>query len=71
MPPGKDWLTKAVGGKPRREGLGLGRVNGHHERLRTFINRQLRGVGTKYLSNYLEWADAMRRPGFARPVLLQ
>jgi hypothetical protein len=72
MPPRKDWLTKAVGGKPRREGRhGLGRVNCHHERLKTFINRQLRGVGTKYLPNYLGWARAMRRTGFAPPILLQ
>lgn len=57
---------------PPREGRrGLGRVNGHHERLKTFINRQLRGVGTKYLPNYLGWARAMRRPGFTPPVLLQ
>jgi transposase-like protein len=72
LPPRKDWLTKAVGGKPRRDGrLGLGRVNGHHERLKTFINRQLRGVGTKYLPNYLGWARAMRRPGFSHPILLE
>lgn len=56
----------------RQEGrLGLERVNGHHERLKTFINRELRGVSTKYLSNYFGWARAMRRPGFSPPDLLQ
>lgn len=72
MPPRKDWLSKAIGGKPRQKGrLTLGRVNGHHDRLKTFINHRLRGVSTKYLPNYLGWARAMRRPGFAPPVLLE
>jgi transposase-like protein len=72
FPPRKDWLAKAVGEKPRRKGrLGLGRVNGHHERLKTFVNRELRGVSTKYLANYLGWMRAMRRPGFGPPVLIQ
>jgi transposase-like protein len=71
-PPRKDWLAKAVGGKARRKGrLGLGRINAHHERLKTFINRELRGVSTKYLPNYLGWARAMRRPGFAPPALIE
>jgi transposase-like protein len=61
-PPRKDWLAKAKGGKPRKKGrLGLGHVNAHHERLKTFINRQLRGVSTRYLHHYLGWARAMRR----------
>jgi hypothetical protein len=72
IPPRTDWLAKAKGGKPRREGrLGLGRVNAHHERLKTFINRQLRGVSTKHLPNYFGWARAMRRPGFGPPVLIE
>ena len=70
--PRKDWLAKAKGGKPRKPGrLGLGRVNAHHEQLKTFINRELRGVSTKYLSNYLGWARAMRRPGFGPPVFIE
>jgi hypothetical protein len=37
--PKKNWRTKILGSKPRRKGrLGLGRVNAHHERLKTFIN---------------------------------
>jgi len=68
----KTWLTKVLGGKPRRKGrLGLGRVNAHHERLKTFINRELRGVSTQYLPNYLGWMRAMRRPGFGPPVLIE
>lgn len=30
-------------------------TNNYHERLKTWINRDLRGVATKYLSNYLAW----------------
>jgi hypothetical protein len=49
-PPEDDWLKKAVGHPPRQKGaLGLGRVNGHHERMKTLINRVLRGVSTKSL----------------------
>lgn len=56
LPPKKDWLTKAKGQKPRKKGrLGLGRVNGHHQHLDTFINRKARGVSTKYLPAYLGW----------------
>jgi len=70
--PKKTWLTKILGGQPRRKGrLGLGRVNAHHERLKTFINRELRGVSTRYLPNYLGWMRAMRRPGFGPPVLIE
>ncbi len=30
-------------------------VNRYHENLKTWINRELRGVSTKYLANYLAW----------------
>ena len=30
-------------------------VNNYHERLKTWTNRKLRGVSTKYLPNYLAW----------------
>lgn len=30
-------------------------VNNYHERLKTWTNRQLRGLATKYLDNYLAW----------------
>ena len=30
-------------------------VNNYHERLKTWINRRLRGVATKYLPHYLAW----------------
>ena len=30
-------------------------VNRYHEVLKTWINRELRGVSTKYLPNYLAW----------------
>ena len=58
-PPKKTWLSKILGGKPRqKDRLGLGRVNAHHERLKTFINREARGVSTLWLPNYLAWARA-------------
>lgn len=64
-PPRKGWLAKAMGGKPRRKGrLGLGHANAHHERLKTFINRELRGVSSRYLPHHLGWLRAMRRPDF-------
>lgn len=30
-------------------------VNSYHQRLKTWINRDLRGVSTKYMPNYLAW----------------
>ncbi|MEO8837733.1 MAG: IS1595 family transposase, partial [Herbaspirillum sp.] len=30
-------------------------ANSYHERLKTWIQRRLRGVATKYLPNYLAW----------------
>lgn len=65
------YLTK-IGGKARRQKgrLGLGHVNAHHERLKTFINRRCRGVATKYLGSYLAWNRAMRRNGYDGSMLL-
>ena len=34
-------------------------ANNYHERLKTWINRKLRGVATKYLPNYLAWQRLM------------
>ena len=50
--------------------LGLGRVHGHHQRLRSFVDGQCRGVATRYLANYLGWHRAMCRKGFAGKALL-
>jgi transposase-like protein len=62
-PPKPDWLEKAIGQPPRREGaLGLGRVNSHHEMMKTLINRRLRGVSTRYLPDYLAMLRLERRP---------
>ncbi len=30
-------------------------VNNYHERFKTWVNRQLRGVSTRHLPNYLAW----------------
>lgn len=63
--PKPNQAAKAKGGKPRNKGrLGLGHVNAHHERMKTFVNRQLRGVSTRYLHLYLGWLRAIRRTGF-------
>lgn len=70
-PARRTWLTKAVGGKPRKPGrMGLGRVNAHHERLKTFVNRQARGVSTALLPDWLRWHRALRRTGFSPSELL-
>lgn len=34
-------------------------ANNYHEQLKTWIQRGLRGVATKYLSNYLDWHRLM------------
>ncbi len=59
--PKPDWLDKAKGDKPRRPGvLTLGRVSEYHAALKTFLNRTLHGVSTKYLGNYLHWTKLLR-----------
>lgn len=69
--PKPNWLQKVKGGKPRRKGrLGLGRVNAHHERLKTFVNRDARGVSTRYLHLYAGWLRASRRPEMSAERLL-
>jgi hypothetical protein len=71
-PPEDDWLKKAMGHAPRQKGaLGLGRVNGHHERMKTMINRVLRGVSTKYLPDHLAMLRLVCRPPSAPQETLQ
>ncbi|MCW2282594.1 transposase-like protein [Rhodoblastus acidophilus] len=71
-PPEDDWLKKAMGHPSRQKGaLGLGRVNGHHERMKTLINRVLRGVSTKFLPNYLAMLRLVCRPPSAPQDTLQ
>jgi len=70
-PPKLTPAQKKAGGEPRKRGrLSLGRVNAHHQRLKTFINRRANGVSTKYLPHYLGWIRAIRRPGFSTSELL-
>jgi len=65
LPSPKSPEQKAKGGTPRKNGrLGLGMVNAHHQRIRTFVNRRANGVSTKNLPSYLAWIRAVRRPGF-------
>jgi hypothetical protein len=57
----KPGAGKLIGGKPRKQGrLGLGRVNNHHEWLKTFINRKRSRVSTRYLANDLGWQRMAR-----------
>ncbi|MGD0291997.1 MAG: IS1595 family transposase [Candidatus Binataceae bacterium] len=71
--PKDDWLKKAMGHSPRRSGaLGLGRVNAHHEKMKTLVNRRLRGVPTRYLPNYLVMLQLEGQPRASpRDLLLQ
>jgi len=63
---------KIVGGKPRKSGrLTLGRVNSHHERLKTGVNRELRGVSSRYLPLYLGWLRLTRRPDFKPELFIE
>ena len=62
-PPEDDWLKKAMGDSPRRDGaLGLGRVNAHHGTMKVLVNSRLRGVSTKYLPDDLVMLRLERRP---------
>ena len=51
--------------------LGLGRVNSHHERIKTFVNRRARGVSTRYLENHLTWLRMVRRTWDSPPEILR
>jgi transposase-like protein len=69
--PKKTWIKNVKGGSPRKPGrLGLGRVNAHHERLKSFVNIQARGVSTRYLPAYLGWLRAIRGPDFKPQQLI-
>lgn len=46
---------RARGGRVSEGVYHVQTVNNYHERLKTWTNRQLRGVATKYLDNYLAW----------------
>jgi hypothetical protein len=70
-PPRQNRVTSAMGQQPRRKGrLGLGHVNAHHERVKTFANREARGVSTCYLPHYLAWQKAARGPDFQTESLI-
>ena len=71
-PQKSDWVSKAVGEAPRKPGvLGLGRVNSHHEKMKTLINRQLRGVSTKFLPEYLTMLRLVRKPPSSSASLIE
>ena len=71
-PTRKSMAKKLRGGKPRQKGrLSLGRVNAHHERMETFVNRVARGASTANLTTYLGWQRTTRRSGFGAESLLR
>lgn len=64
-PTRKTKAQKIKGGKPRQKGrLALGRVNSHHERMETFVNRLARGTSTANLAIYLSWQRTVGRADF-------
>jgi hypothetical protein len=70
-PTTKSKARKLKGGKPRQKGrLALGRVNSHHERMDTFVNRLARGASTANLSTYLGWQRTVGRAGFNAQSLI-
>lgn len=67
----KSKAQKLKGGKPRQKGrLALGRVNAHHERMETFVNRVAPGASTANLATYLGWQRTVGRAGFKPEDLL-
>ena len=70
-PTTKSKAHKLKGGKPRQKGrLALGRVNSHHQRMETFVNRLARGASTANLSTYLGWQRTVGRAGFDAESLI-
>jgi len=70
-PTTKSKAHKLKGGKPRRKGrLALGRVNSHHQRMETFVNRLARGASTANLPTYLGWQRTVGRAGFGAESLI-
>ena len=48
----------------------LARVNAMHTQLKTFVNRQAKGVSTRYLQGYLKWIQAVRNPALSECLVL-
>ena len=46
--------------------LSLARVNALHQDLKTFVNRQAKGVSTRHLQGYLNWTQAVWKPVLRR-----
>lgn len=44
-----------IQGQPAPKHVHVQSVNAYHEQLKTWVNRRLRGVATKYLPHYLAW----------------
>lgn len=49
----------------------LARVNAMHTSMKSFINRQARGVSSCYLQGYLAWIQAVRKPALSEGEVLK
>ncbi|MCY3884355.1 MAG: hypothetical protein OXG24_05495 [Gammaproteobacteria bacterium] len=48
----------------------LARVNAMHLGMKSFVNRQARGVSRRYLQGYLTWIQAVRKPSLSECEVL-
>ena len=48
----------------------LARVNAIHTQLKSFVNRQARGVSKRYLQGHLMWTQAVRKPALSECLVL-
>ena len=48
----------------------LARVNAMHTGMKAFVNRQARGVSSRYLQGYLTWIQAVRKPSLSECEVL-
>lgn len=48
----------------------LARVNAIHTQLKSFVNRQARGVSTRYLQGHLRWTQDVRQPALSECLVL-
>ncbi|MCY4143897.1 MAG: IS1595 family transposase [Gammaproteobacteria bacterium] len=48
----------------------LARVNAMHTGMKSFVNRQARGVSSRYLQGYLSWIQAVRKPSLSECEVL-
>ncbi|MCY3883969.1 MAG: IS1595 family transposase [Gammaproteobacteria bacterium] len=65
LPPDGIMLNQSLEGH-----FSLARVNAMHTGMKSFINRQARGVSSRYLQGYLTWIQAVRKPSLSESEVL-